>query len=154
MPEPSILLALKPRFAEAILAGTKTVELRRGKAHAQPGSVGLLYASSPQRALVGVARIGIVESWAPSTIWRKWGSLSGMTKAEFSTYFAGASVATAIEIAATATFPLAVSLTELRNRSNAFVVPQSYRFVSPDESAAILNGQVKHVKQLKEHRPS
>jgi predicted transcriptional regulator len=35
----SMLLSLRPRFADAILSGTKTVELRRQSVNAQPEAV-------------------------------------------------------------------------------------------------------------------
>ena len=57
----AIVLSIRPQFADKILKGTKTVELRRvyprriGK-----GDRGLIYASSPVKSLVGgfeIARI-------------------------------------------------------------------------------------------------
>ena len=53
----TLLLCLRPRFAEAILSGAKTVELRRRPINTQPGTPILLYASSPTMAIVGTARL-------------------------------------------------------------------------------------------------
>lgn len=149
----TVLLAVKPRFAEAILDGTKTVEFRRRRAHAQSGSIGLLYASSPRRSLVGAIRLGAVESWAPSTIWRKWGGRSGLSKPEFTRHFADAPIVTAIEICAAVAFTQAVDLSELRARSSGFLVPQSYRFITDAESKAVLNGQSSHIARIAKPRP-
>jgi predicted transcriptional regulator len=51
----TLLLSLRPRFADAILAGAKTVELRRRPINARPGTAILLYASRPMMAIVGTA---------------------------------------------------------------------------------------------------
>lgn len=153
MPDTMILLALRPRFADAILDGTKTVELRRRRANAEPGSIGLLYASSPRRSLVGAIRLGTVESWTPSTIWRKWGPRCGLSKPEFTRHFADSPIVTAIEICAVVAFAHAVDLAELRSRSSGFLVPQNYRFVSETESKAILNGQSSHIGGISEAVP-
>ena len=55
-------LSLKPRFAEAILAGTKTVELRRTTPKIEVPTRALLYTSTPVRALLGTCIITSVTS--------------------------------------------------------------------------------------------
>ena len=57
-----IVLSLKPRFAQAILAGVKTVELRRTVPKIVIPTRALLYASSPVRALLGTCVITSVHS--------------------------------------------------------------------------------------------
>jgi hypothetical protein len=47
----TLLLSLRPQFADAILSGTKTVELRRRPINAQSGTPILLYASRPTMAI-------------------------------------------------------------------------------------------------------
>ena len=55
-PDRVTLLSVRPRFAEALLNGTKTAEIRRRRANIPDGSLCLLYASAPVRALVGAIR--------------------------------------------------------------------------------------------------
>ena len=51
----TLLLSLRPRFAQAILSGAKTVEVRRRPVNAPPQTPIILYASSPTMAIVGTA---------------------------------------------------------------------------------------------------
>ena len=52
-----VVLSLKPRFAEAILSGVKTVELRRTVPKIVVPTRALLYATTPVRALLGTCVI-------------------------------------------------------------------------------------------------
>ena len=52
-PERMIVLSLKPRYAEAILSGAKTVELRRIEPKLSVPTRALIYASTPVKALLG-----------------------------------------------------------------------------------------------------
>ena len=56
---PAVLLSLAPRFADSILDGEKTLELRRSPMKELPaaGTLAFLYATAPRSALVGVTRI-------------------------------------------------------------------------------------------------
>jgi hypothetical protein len=45
-------------------------------------------------------------------------------------------------------FPQAISLPELRRRRQAFVTPQSCRFLDPDELDAVLNGEAVQLERL------
>lgn len=59
--ERAILLSVHPRFAEAILAGSKSVEVRRQRVAVPSGTPVLLDATAPPMALVGMARIAAVQ---------------------------------------------------------------------------------------------
>ena len=54
-PDRMVVLSFKPRFAHAILAGVKTVELRRTVPKIVIPTRALLYAASPVRALLDTA---------------------------------------------------------------------------------------------------
>ena len=60
-----VLLSVKPRFAEAILAGEKTFEFRRAVFRRQDIETVVLYASSPTCKVVGEFTIDKVLSLAP-----------------------------------------------------------------------------------------
>jgi predicted transcriptional regulator len=73
-----LLLSLRPRFAQAILDGTKTVELRRTRVSAPPGTLLVLYASSPVMAVVGVAPLADRDAASLATIWRRYRDKLGL----------------------------------------------------------------------------
>ncbi|MEV5650508.1 hypothetical protein AB0L57_19845 [Nocardia sp. NPDC052254] len=133
-----LLLSLRPRFAQAILDGTKTVELRRTRVSAVPGTLLVLYASSPMMAVVGVATLKDRDTASPATIWRRYRDSVGLSRREFSDYFAGAEQATALSIAAPRALPEPLTLNWLRTHAS-FRPPQSYRYIAPTDPAPLAN---------------
>lgn len=132
----ALLLSLRPRFAQAILEGTKTIELRRTRVSAPPGTLLVLYASSPVMAVVGVATLAERDTASPATIWRRYRGRLGLSRAEFSDYFTGAEHATALSIADPRTLPYPLTLARLRTYS-AFQPPQSYRYIAPTDPSPL-----------------
>jgi len=53
----AILLSVRPKYANEILEGRKTVELRRKFSECHVGATVVLYASAPEQSVVGTARI-------------------------------------------------------------------------------------------------
>ncbi len=88
-PLPEILLSLHPRYAEKILSGEKTVEIRRGFPSKWKGSLVTFYATSPQQELVGEAVISNVESNTPDYIWQKYERDIGCSHEEYKIYCNG-----------------------------------------------------------------
>lgn len=132
----SILLSLRPRFANALLDGSKSIELRRRAPAARAGIVVLLYSSSPARAVVGAVQLTATYAGLPSDIWTKFGHQTGISKGEFDDYFAGSSSAYALSISRPTPFERPVPLRELR--ANLGVLPpQSYRYLSGRQIARL-----------------
>jgi predicted transcriptional regulator len=144
----TVLLSLRPRFAEALLNGTKSVEVRRRPVRLSPGAVCLVYASSPARALTGAVVVETIDVADPDILWRRHGAGTAVQRWEYDTYLAGRPVACAIVVAAAIAFRTPVPLDELRRRRHAFAAPQSYRFLRAGELAALLNGQAADLHAL------
>lgn len=64
----AVLLSIKPKYADLILAGTKTVELRRSWPSNDVG-VMVIYSSSPVQRLVGIAMITEVRECDFASLW-------------------------------------------------------------------------------------
>ncbi|WP_338602358.1 hypothetical protein [Saccharopolyspora sp. SCSIO 74807] len=124
-----LLLSLRPRFAEAILTGSKTVELRRTRVAAPIGTELVLYASSPVMSVVGVATLLGRESGTPDSIWRKHKQHAGVRRREYDEYFAGSGLATALSIGKAQALAIPYTLAWLRDEA-AFQPPQSYRYLT------------------------
>ena len=86
----NLLVSLHPRHASNILAGEKTVELRRRfpEQHTR-GALALIYSTAPVQAIVGVARIKHVLKLPISRIWKEYGVAACVSKAEVEAYFSG-----------------------------------------------------------------
>jgi len=83
----AFLISIRPRFAEMIFAGSKTFELRRVCPKVSVGDLALVYVSSPAMELRGSFEVGKILTASPSALWKKIGESSGVTRAEFFTYF-------------------------------------------------------------------
>lgn len=127
--EPVVLLSLRPRFAEAILAGHKTAELRRVAPTLQPGGRIVLYASGPVRAVVGTARVIETEQGTPEAIWHRAGEHAQVSRDEYDAYFHSAPSASALWITGPVRLDNPIPLDHLR-RHERFQPPQNYRYLS------------------------
>ncbi|MEU2559569.1 ASCH domain-containing protein [Streptomyces longispororuber] len=131
-PERAMLLSVHPRFATAILAGSKTVEVRRQRVAAPPGTPVLLYATAPTMALVGMARIAAVHVASPKDVWSAHRTQTGITRREYDAYMSGATQASGLTLEAPVSFEQPVPLSALR-AAGTFHPPQSYRYMKSDD---------------------
>lgn len=129
--ERALLLSVHPRFATAILAGDKTVEVRRQRVAAPPGTPVVLYATAPTMALVGTARIAAVQVGTPREVWTAHHSATGISRREFDEYMSGASQASGLTLEEPVPFDKPVPLSALRATGD-FHPPQSYRYLTGD----------------------
>ena len=124
-----VVLSLKPRFAEAILAGDKTVELRRTEPKIVVPTRALLYATTPVRALLGTCVITSVRSADLAVLWRDYGSRTTLLDQEFQQYFEGVDVGTALTLTQPQAFSRQIPLEDLRAKPRSFRPPQSFAYV-------------------------
>ncbi len=127
-----MLLSVHPRFATAILAGTKTVEVRRQRVAAPPGTPVLLYATAPTMAIVGMARIASVQVASPREVWTASRTSTGISRREYDDYMSGATRASGLSLEEPVAFEEPVPLAALR-ASGSFHPPQSYRYLTGED---------------------
>ena len=133
-----VVLSLKPRFAEAILKGVKTVELRRTAPKIDVPTRALLYATTPVRALLGTCIVTDVESADLAVLWRDHGSRSALAYDEFQRYFEGVEVGTALTLEQPQSFSCQVPLQDLRAKPRGFRPPQSFAYVDANTGNRLL----------------
>lgn len=131
-----LLMSVHPRFADAILSGTKTVELRRTRIAAPDGSPVILYATAPTMAVVGVAVIEQRDTDIPDVIWNRHHHHMALHRDEFDAYLAGAQLATAITLRAAQRLTSSYPLADLRTEA-PFTPPQSYRYIAPTDPPSL-----------------
>jgi predicted transcriptional regulator len=83
------IISIHPDYADAILAGTKTIELRRRLPELPPGMRLWIYATRPTGAVVGFVTIEEVARAHPATIWKKHHTGTSVDYASFKAYFNG-----------------------------------------------------------------
>ena len=137
-PSRDVIFAIRPIHAEKILNGSKTVELRRRfTGGVRPGTLVIIYSTSPTSALTGSARIQDVQRLAVPDIWKKHRSGTCLDKREFEDYFSGVDSGYAIVLTSAKPLPRPVGLPELRKRFG-FEPPQSYQYMRPDIRTLIM----------------
>ncbi|SFE16276.1 Predicted transcriptional regulator, contains an HTH and PUA-like domains [Actinopolyspora alba] len=127
-----LLMSLRPRFAHAILDGSKTVELRRTRVSALPGAKIIIYASAPVMSVVGTATLKSVDADEPNRLWRRHGNQVGITRAEFDSYLVGSRIGCALTVANPQELADPYELGWLRDHAG-FRPPQSYRFLAQSD---------------------
>lgn len=135
---PALLLSIRPRFAELLLNGHKSVELRRVRPDVAPGTSVLLYASSPTMKLVGRAEVAEVKVARTAQIWKEHGSETGVSRSEYNDYFEGLTEAVAIRLVDIRRLDKPRPLQDLRDRLSGFQPPQSYRYLDRAQVAALV----------------
>jgi predicted transcriptional regulator len=128
----SIVISVHKQYADAILNGSKTVELRRRFPDVQLGTKVWLYATKPVGAIVGFAVLKIVERAAPSVIWKKHAARTGIDVTAYNDYFSGVNIAVALTLS-NARKIRPISLDQLRDIRLNFHPPQIVAALSEDE---------------------
>lgn len=109
----AVLLSIKPKYADLILAGTKKVELRRSWPSNDIG-VMVLYSSSPVQRLVGIAYVDRVNETDVTGLWKlAHDNGGGVTRDELVEYFAGKEKAFGIMIKSAKTAQIAADPKDL-----------------------------------------
>lgn len=123
------LISLDQRHADNIFRGTKRVELRRRSMNLAPGAIVWIYVKVPVGSIVGQMTVSNVHLASPSTLWRKFGAVSGLTRGEFYGYFEGVDQGFALEITKPKRMNSSVSLEDLRKVSSGFHPPQFFTYL-------------------------
>ena len=121
-----ILISLKPKYADHIFEGSKTVELRKRRLNVEPGTRVWIYATTPVAALRGYAKLAYVKTGTPAQIWRTLGKQTGVSKDEFEAYFDTSKQAHALVLTEVMEMKKTLSLVQIREAVGNFHPPQFY----------------------------
>jgi predicted transcriptional regulator len=130
------IISIHPTYADAILAGTKTIELRRRTPELRSGMRLWIYATRPTGAVIGYVTIQDVAKAHPQTIWRKHREGTGVDHASFKAYFNGAKEAVAILLAAARRIA-PITVDQLREIRDRFHPPQVLTHLTVTEAKAL-----------------
>ena len=133
-----LLFSLRPRYANLVFEGLKKFELRRRGFALMRGRDVFVYVTSPVGTVRGGFRVGEVRTGTPDEIWTLVANGACIEKPDFDAYYAGRSIAYALEITEVWEYSDPVGLSKLRESFQNFVVPQSWRYVKPEEHELFL----------------
>jgi predicted transcriptional regulator len=139
MQHTALLLSIRPQYAERILTGQKTVELRRVRPRACEDIVLLIYVSSPVRALKAISLVECVTAAEPAELWKQVAHKAGVSRAEFDAYFNDVDMGFAIHLKDVWQLSQPLPLTDLRELWPGFRPPQCYRYFSRDELSVLID---------------
>ncbi len=125
----SVLLSIKPQFAEQIFDGSKRYEFRRKVFRSPSVKKIVVYVTAPVSSVVGEFEIEEVIELDLEELWNHTKKYSGIPKYYFDTYFDGLDTGYAIKIGKTQKYdiPLALEL-----NFNVKRAPQSFVYLDTE----------------------
>ncbi len=129
----TVLLSVKPVYADRILSGEKRYEFRRGRFASEVDEV-LIYATSPSKKIIGYFRVEDIHEGMPMVLWNKCFRHAGVEEEAFFAYFAECNRAYAIQVDAARKFATAVDPYTIWPD---FSPPQSFMYVDRKDAKAL-----------------
>ena len=124
------IFSLKPDFAELVLSGEKTVELRNRAVRLAPGTKIWIYATRPKAGVVGVTRVAEVVIDCPESIWERFHEEICVARQLYDEYTRGKELASAVVLGSVDRVRGAMTLDFLRERVRGFHPPQFYAHIA------------------------
>jgi predicted transcriptional regulator len=100
--------------------------------HVSIGAAVWIYVKLPVGSVVGRAKVIGLHTLAPSTMWDRFGAVSGLQRCEFFDYFSGLQRAFALRLSDPTRLASPIALSELRDVSSGFHPPQFFANVASD----------------------
>lgn len=124
-----LLISVRPEFAEKILNGTKTIELRKSCPSVDIGDLVVIYSTLPEKAIVGTCVVERIIKKAPHQLWRQYSNKLGIDKKRYFEYFKDTEVAVGIILNSIDKLDQKLSLDSVRRAIPEFSPPQTFRYL-------------------------
>lgn len=129
--EQTLLMSLRPEFAEPILQGRKTVELRRKFSKKYKGATIVFYVTRPVQQFMFTAIVTQVDHSQKKQLWNMYHQECGISQAAFDQYFSGISHGYAIQLSNVKTLPNQLALEHAKSVYPQLRPPQSFQRLGP-----------------------
>ena len=120
-----MLLSINPEHVASILQGKKTYEYRKFRCRDDVDKI-IIYATAPQKKVIGEAEIADIIEDDVLNVWRKTKNYSGITYAFFRKYYKGKKKAVAYHLKNIVVYKEPLTLKDI----GVSCAPQSYRYIS------------------------
>jgi predicted transcriptional regulator/ribosomal protein S18 acetylase RimI-like enzyme len=128
----SLVITVRPEYAEAIMTGRKTIEVRKRFSQDWIGAKAVIYASSPLCQFVGEVDIEDVTVDSPSRIWLQYGDALACDSKAFQEYCDSRERVYAIKLKAPHSYRTAVGRSRVESILGMTLhTPQSHARISP-----------------------
>ena len=108
-----LLLSIKPKYVDAIIAGTKRVEYRTRIRKDPEVTTALIYRSDDLKKIVAEFTIGGIIEGSPEQVWKQTKELGGIEEKDYFQYFANRNIAYAYQICNLVIYPEPIPLVKL-----------------------------------------
>lgn len=139
-----LLISVRPEFAEKILNGTKTIELRKSSPNVNVGDLVIIYSTIPERAIVGTCVVKDIMKRSPRQLWRGYSSKMGIDKKRYFAYFKDSNVAIGIVLTGIDKLDKKLSLDLVRKAIPKFSPPQTFGYLDRSQIASVGLGRSKN----------
>ena len=120
-----LLLSIKPKYVDAILAGTKRVEYRTRIRKDPEVTTALIYRCDDLKKIVAEFTIGGIIKGTPEQVWEQTKDFGGIDKKDYFRCFANKDIAYAYQICNLVIYPEAIPLSSLGIKK----APMSYMYI-------------------------
>lgn len=124
----SVILSIKPIYAQAIMSGTKKVEFRK-KAFKRPVDKIFVYSSSPEKKIIGFFTIKEIVKNSPKNLWKEFKEVGGIDKKSFFEYYQNSESGFSIKIDEAKKFENGIEPNDFFENFNA---PQSFIYLEEE----------------------
>ena len=128
----TVLLSVKPRYADLIERGVKVVEFRRRFPKSIQAAPAIFYVTAPVQELQLAGQIEHVQRGSPLSLWRDFSRLAGVEREDYDAYFAGSDQGVALILRHVRRVTTPLALASPRLRAIGFKPPQSLSVLLPD----------------------
>lgn len=128
----SVILSIKPIYAQAIMSGTKKVEFRK-KIFKRPVDKIFVYSSSPEKKILGFFTIKEIIKNSPENLWKEFNKIGGIEKNAFFNYYQGSDTGFSIKISEVEKYDNGIDPTDIFDN---FCAPQSFIYL---EKKTVMN---------------
>ena len=118
------LISIKPENVKMILCGEKSIEIRNRPVNLAPGTRLWIYSTLPSGCLEAVATVKLIKFDSPSTIWKDYCNLIGISHKRFRSYVNGSTGISAIFLQHVRKLKPSLTLHDLRSEVQDFHPPQ------------------------------
>ena len=125
----AVLLSVRPRFARALLDGTKTAEVRRRFPSLPSGTTLYIYSTTPDRAVLGTVELDTIDRPPVRDVWDKYQDKIEIDQDTLNHYLMDVESPAILCITNPRPWEQHPSLTALRDRLG-LRPPQSFRYLS------------------------
>jgi predicted transcriptional regulator len=127
----TLLMSLRPEYAQLMLQGHKTIEFRRRFSKKYEGATIVFYITHPVRQFAFMATIAKVDHRQKEHLWNKYEEQGGISETLFNRYFCGTSYGYAIQLSNIRKVPNQLPLERARQVYPKLRPPQSFQTIQP-----------------------